>query len=132
MLFHFPFAITLYTPAQYGTKPRVEATGLMHWEFDKEQMALLNTEKGNPKGKYTKWFLESITDYLGRYVKERLERENGMGDYAPFVASRARTFVLVTPTTVTLKGTPATWQKQRETIQFTGNVDFCVTTDVYA
>jgi hypothetical protein len=130
MHFQIPYDVKLYQSPHYGTKPRIESTGHIDWEFDEEQMALLNNEKGSPKSKYTKWFLDSITDYIGRYMKERLEREKGMGDYAPFVASRARTFVLVKPTNVTLKGTPTTWQVKKETIRFTGNVAFCVTADI--
>jgi hypothetical protein len=132
MLFKIPYDVKLYQSPHHDTKPRVESTGHVDWEFDEEQMALLNKEMGNPRMKYTKWFLDSITDYLGRYVKERLEREHRMGDYAPNATSRVRTFVLVKPTKVTLKGTPATWQKQKETIYFTGNVEFCVTADIQA
>jgi hypothetical protein len=131
MLFDIPYDVKLYS-SSYGAKPRVESTGLVHWEFDEERMALLDNEKGNPKRKYTKWFLESITDYVGRYMQNRLERESGMGDYAfpAQVSSRSRSFVLVSPTRVSLKGTPATWQVKMETIYFTGTVEFCVTADM--
>lgn len=130
MLFQIPYDVKLYSSSHSGTKPRVESTGHVDWEFDSEQMALLDSEKGNPEGKYTKWFLESISDYLGRYLKDRLERENGMGDYAWPVSRGVGSLILVTPTKVTIKGTPATWLVQKETIYFTGKVDFCVTADI--
>ena len=75
MHFQIPYDVKLYQSPHYGTKPRVASTGHIDWEFDTEQMALLDNEKGNPKRKYTKWFLDSITDYLGRYMKERLVRK---------------------------------------------------------
>jgi hypothetical protein len=129
MLFDIPYRVRLYQ-SLHDKKPRVTSTGLVHWEFDNEQMALLDNEKGKPDGKYTKWFRESVTDYLRRYVTDRLERENGMGDYALPVSSKARAFVLITPTKVTLRGTPASWQIKKETIHFTGKVEFCVTAEI--
>src|SRR5260370_12919773 len=127
MFFQIPYDVKLYQSHYDDKKPSITSTGHVDWEIDDEEMEILEKEKGKPDGKYTKWFRESVTDYLKEFMTDQLEKKERIGKYALPISSQIAMFVLVTPTEVTLKGTPATWRKKKETIYFTGKVDFCVT-----
>ena len=47
-------------------------------------------------------------------MTDQLEKKERIGKYALPISSQTAMFVLVTPTEVTLKGTPATWRKKRK------------------